>query len=110
MSGPREVAAAAPYRTPKRSSLGRHCWFGKDAFDERYDGPLARGFGDDDSTGHACANVYALRNIIDMDPDRNTLGKPHPLESRGDIRQELRAIRIVSISDATTNTVDMPSQ
>src|SRR5882724_1119513 len=111
MLGPPRHSDQRALWAPKRSSrLGGHCWFSKEIFDERYEGPFARGVRGDHSTGHACANAYALRNIIDLNPDRNALGEPNPLEGRIDVRQELWAIRIVSIGDAATNAVNMPPQ
>src|SRR5271156_1728333 len=67
-------------------------------------------FGDNgDAAGHSRNERYALRDIVDLDPDWNSLRKTHPREDRVDVRQPLSATRCVCCADATCDALDLSS-
>src|SRR5260221_13521785 len=64
----------------------------------------------DDGTGHARADAHSVRNLIDMNADRNPLRETDPFESGIDAREELRAVRGVAGGYSMAHALDMPHQ
>src|SRR5271167_5102194 len=61
-----------------------------------------------DAAGHSCYERHALRDIVDLDPDWNSLREANPREDRVDVRQPLSATRCVCSTYATCDALDLP--
>ena len=65
---------------------------------------------DDDGGGRPGADQNALGYIIDVNAHRDALRQPHPPNGRVGSGQQFRPGRIVAISNAAADALDMAAQ